>query len=501
MNEIKDISRDDLQALLRRPEDHFFEKKAKEVDGKRIQKTAVAFANADGGDILIGIKDEKAASNIQQRWDGEINPENFNFVFQNLLQITPSLPFTSCFFKHPTNKTLVLKITIDKSNSVHSTSGNEVYQRIGAQSQPIKDHTRIIELSFAKGQVSFEDHIVKDAIAEDIFESKEIKRFLSEVYPATNPIDFTVNQNLIDTKTFEPRVAGILLFNDNPVAKLPRKCGIKITRYDTSEIVPEREHLKSQETVEGSLYNQINDAIEIITRIMSDVNIYTSNSLQKVEYPPEAIWEIVVNAVIHRDYSISDDIQIHIYNNRIEVISPGRLPGYVTVENILEARLSRNAKIVRTLNRYKNPPNKDMGEGLNTAFQKMAEWRLTKPEIMETGNYVKVTLFHTPLASPDEIVLDYLKTHLEIRNGDARKITNIRSENVMKNVFYRLRDAGLIVPIKSHGGAKTIAWRRNEMSVITQGVNEKGGNLTDIRNLTNNRKGVIQQLLFSEEDL
>ena len=71
----------------------------------------------------------------------------------------------------------------------------------------------------------------------------------------------------------------------------------------------------------------------------------------------------------------------------------------------------------------------------------------------------------------------------------------------MKNVFYRLRDAGLIVPIKSHGGAKTIAWRRNEMSVIAQGVNEKGGNLTDIRNLTNNRKGVIQQLLFSEEDL
>jgi hypothetical protein len=81
-----------------------------------------------------------------------------------------------------------------------------------------------------------------------------------------------------------------------------------------------------------------------------------------------------VNAFIHRDYSISDDIQVLLFNDRIEVRSPGRLPGYVRVENILDARYSRNPKIVRTLNWYPNPPNKDLGEGLNTAFQKMKEW-------------------------------------------------------------------------------------------------------------------------------
>jgi ATP-dependent DNA helicase RecG len=67
---------------------------------------------------------------------------------------------------------------------------------------------------------------------------------------------------------------------------------------------------------------------------------------------------------------------VTIFNDRIVIASPGRLPGYVRVDNILDARFSRNSKIVRCLNRYKDAPNKDMGEGLNTAFQKMKEWKL-----------------------------------------------------------------------------------------------------------------------------
>ena len=191
---------------------------------------------------------------------------------------------------------------------------------------------------------------------------------------------------------------------------------------------------------------------------MSNIKIWTPKGLDVVNYPPETIWEILVNAVIHRDYSISDDTQVHIYNNRIEVISPGKLPGYVNVDNILDARYSRNAKIVRTLNRYKNPPNKDMGEGLNTAFQKMEEWRLKKPQILVEGNYVKVIIAHTPLATPEEAVLEFLSKNSRIKNRQARELTGIKSENVMKGVFYKLRDRGLIVPIMSVNGKAAVAW-------------------------------------------
>lgn len=100
------------------------------------------------------------------------------------------------------------------------------------------------------------------------------------------------------------------------------------------------------------------------------MQIMTANDLKKVKYPPETIWEILVNAVIHRDYSISDDIHVLIFNNRIEIRSPGKLPGYVTIDNILDARFSRNSKIVRILNKYKNPVNKDMGGRTKHSFSK-----------------------------------------------------------------------------------------------------------------------------------
>ncbi|MFY9641399.1 MAG: ATP-binding protein, partial [Rhodomicrobium sp.] len=175
-----------------------------------------------------------------------------------------------------------------------------------------------------------------------------------------------------------------------------------------------------------------------------------------------AIWETIVNAVIHRDYSISDDIHILIFDNRIEINSPGRLPGYVNVKNILDARYSRNPKIVRTLNRYKTPPNKDLGEGLNTTFQKMKEWGLKEPWIEEQGNYVKVVLPHSPLAAPTEAILDFLQHEDLITNRQARELTGIRSENLVKIEFYKLRDEGLLERVPDLHGPKS-AWRLTKL--------------------------------------
>ncbi|RPH31556.1 MAG: transcriptional regulator [Bacteroidales bacterium] len=454
------ITNEEKMYFSKRQESHFYDRKAKEIGGKKIQKIAVAFANADGGDFIVGIKDDKDEPDFTKRWAGELNKEAFNEVFQNLIEISPSIPYSPEFLLDESSNTYALRITIEKSDKVHFTADKIVYQRISAQSIPIKEPQKIQELAFAKGESSYEDIVLEDARAEDIFETFEMKRFLRDYSPKSDAIDFTINQNLVDRNKYSPKIAGLLLFNDNPVTLLPRKCGIKITRYDTSIEIPERTHLKEQFSIEGNLYSQINDASQKISEIMSNVKIWTPKGLEKVDYPPETIWEILVNAVIHRDYSISDDVQILIFNNRIEIISPGKLPGYVTIDNILDARFSRNTKIVRTLNRYKNPPNKDMGEGLNTAFQKMQEWHLKKPTISINGNYVKVTIAHSPLASPEESVLEYLSHNSIVKNREAREITGIKSENVMKNVFIKMRQNNLIEPVMSKTGTKIIAWKK-----------------------------------------
>jgi len=231
-----------------------------------------------------------------------------------------------------------------------------------------------------------------------------------------------------------------------------------VTRYETKEDDPERDHLAAQRTIEGPSYLLIHQGVSAVKEIMSSINIWTANGLKQLEYPHEAIWEIIVNAVVHRDYSVSDDVQVLIYDDRIEVLSPGRLPGYVTVDNILEARFSRNPKIVRTLNRYKDAPNKDLGEGLNTAFQKMKEWGLKSPDIREERGYIRVTLPHIPLAKPTELILNFLTTHNSITNRQARDITGIKSENLVKVEFYKLRDEGFLERIPGLEGPRS-AWQ------------------------------------------
>jgi ATP-dependent DNA helicase RecG len=454
----KKITRDDAIKLIEREESHFFDHKALEISGAKIQKVSTAFANADGGEFLIGIIDKKDEPDSNKRWKGARQVEDFNYHLQALSEITPTLDFSCTFFICDEFPGLVMQIRIEKSANVHETASKEIFVRNGAQSLKIIDKQKVIELQFAKGATSFEDFVVSTVPPESTFESKEIKTFLNDFSPRTDPLEYVISENLIDLKTYDPRVSGLLLFSNNPSALLPRKCAVKIIRYETKEDEPERDYLKETIPVEGPSYFLIHETVRIVTEIMSIIKVWTPDGLRAMQYPPEAVWEIITNAIIHRDYSISDDVQIMIYDNRIEVISPGKLPGYVTLNNILDSRYARNHKLVRTLSKYKNPPNKDIGEGLNTAFEKMKEWKLKSPIIEELERNVKVTIPHTPLARPTQLILEFLKNNSTINNKQARELTGIKSENLVKVEFYKLRDENIIERVPGLEGPAS-AWR------------------------------------------
>jgi ATP-dependent DNA helicase RecG len=190
------------------------------------------------------------------------------------------------------------------------------------------------------------------------------------------------------------------------------------------------------------------------------VRALTPEGLSPASYPHETLHELITNAVLHRDYSIPADVQVRIFDNRIEVESPGRLPGHVTPENILREQSARNPKIVRLINKFPNPPNKDVGEGINTAFEAMKRLRLKEPQIEETQHSVIVHIRHTPLASAQDTVMDYLRENAEITNRTARALTGIQSENSMKNVFLTLKARKLIEPVPGKATGGKAAWRK-----------------------------------------
>ncbi|TWI01084.1 ATP-dependent DNA helicase RecG [Luteimonas cucumeris] len=456
--QVREVSKEDALGLSSQPEGHFYDRKASQIKGAKLQKIVCAFANADGGDVYIGIADDKDEAVSEKRWAGAPTMEEYNQLVQSTLEIVPSPPITMEFLKSSLSENYILHIQVEKSQSVHQTSDGTVYERKGAQSLPIKEADRITALGFAKGASSYEDMQIASADAEDVVDSEEIRIFLNDYSPKTDPLDLSLNKGLIDRRTFKPKACGLLLFSNDPSGVVPKKCSVKIVRYETKEDDPERDHLAFAETVEGPLFPLIKKSVERVTEIMSSISVWTTEGAKSMEYPPETLWEIMVNAVIHRDYSVSDDVQILIFDNRIEVLSPGRLPGFVSRENILDVRYARNPKIVGMLSKYKDAPNKDIGEGLNTAFQKMKEWKMRNPEILEEENYVRVVIPHASLATPQEAIMEFLSKNDTITNRQARDITGIKSENAVKSEFYRLRDAGKIEMIPELKGNKA-AWR------------------------------------------
>jgi ATP-dependent DNA helicase RecG len=254
-----------------------------------------------------------------------------------------------------------------------------------------------------------------------------------------------------------PTVAGLLLFAEEPQALLPKRCGIKIYRYRTKDVSGSRETLAFDPlTVEGNLYTQIQKTVAQTAKIVEETGRLGAEVIESITYPQETLHEIITNAVIHRDYSIADDIHIRIFDNRVEVQSPGGLPAHITEENILDERFARNGTIVRIINKFPNPPNKDVGEGLNTAFAAMRKLGLKPPVVRNLDNSVLVMIKHEPLASPETLILEYLEKHDSIKNKEARELCHISGDYIIKDLFGRLMKRELIERVPGTRTSSTV---------------------------------------------
>ncbi|WP_417250387.1 ATP-binding protein [Celeribacter sp.] len=450
------VSSQDLSTVLARQESHFLDFKGKEIKPARLSKTVSAFANASGGEIIVGIEEVSDPHKRALVWNGFENQEAANGFLQMIHGLDPvGSNFSVEFWEAEGENGLTLHIQIEKTQSVITGTDGNAYVRKGAQSIKVTGDA-LDRLRFDKGLVSYEDELV-NSNHDLVSNSDTIIEFMLDMVPTGEPYDWLMKQSLISDD--RPNVAAILLFADSPQAILPKRSAIKILRYQTKDDA-ERDYLVGDpETIEGPLYTLIYEAVARVREIIEGIEKLGPKGMEKVEYPEEALHELVTNAVLHRDYSIAADVQIRIFDNRVEIESPGKLPGHVTSDNIAKTQFARNPRIVRLINKFKNPPNKDVGEGINTALEVMEKLRLKNPIFEEKEAGFLVTLKHESLASPEQMVLDYLKSNPQITNQQARELTGIKSENTMKNVFYRLREAGEIEQTPKVKGKKH-SWRR-----------------------------------------
>jgi ATP-dependent DNA helicase RecG len=445
------ITADQADRITAYPEGHFCELKSIHARLSRLTTTIAAFANADGGELFVGIdEDDKSKPRM---WRGFPDQEAANGHVQAFEALFPlSGDFQYSFISCDEKQGLILKLDIQKTRDIRRAGDGTPYVRRGPQNLPVTTREQFRQLEYVKGLASFETEPV-DAPGELVSNSVPIIEFMLAVIPTAEPSEWLAKQMLL--RDGRPTVAGILLFAEEPQALLPKRCGIKIYRYGTKDKEGSRATLAFDPvTIEGHLYRQIGQAVATTAEIIEDTGRLGKAGVEAVAYPPETLHEIITNAVLHRDYSIADDIHIRVFDNRVEVQSPGRLPAHVTPENILDERFARNGTIVRLVNKFPNPPNKDVGEGLNTAFAAMHRMGLKEPMVENLESAVLVVIRHEPLASPEVIILEHLETHETIRNKEAREVCHIQADYIVKDIFKRLSGRQLIerVPGTRTGG-------------------------------------------------
>jgi len=461
--EVAEITCEQRDQILGLEEGHFHDLKSIDISPAKLTKIISAFVNASGGELYIGIDEEIVGNHKRRYWRGFSDAEAANGHIQCFEEFFPLGQYcTYTFLSCDGSDGYVLRAEVVKIRTIGRASNGMPYLRRGAQSLPVDTLEKLRRLQLDKGVVSYETETV-DVNRELVSNSTVILQFLLDVIPTAEPEPWLRKQLLLRER--KPTIAAVLLFAEEPQAIIPKHCGIKVYRYETREAEGSRASLTfTPLTIEGCLYDQIASAVGKTVEIVEGIRILGPGGLKSIAYPHEALHEIITNAVLHRDYSIASDIHVRIFDNRIEVESPGTLPGHITEENILDEQFARNGAIVRLINKFPNPPNRDVGEGLNTAFEAMRRLRLKEPVIEEMDNSVRVIIRHEPLASPEEGVMEYLKTHDEINNRTARQIAGITSENAMKNVFYRLRDQDLIERVPGKLG-RSSAWRKKAKEV------------------------------------
>lgn len=461
MIETRNIEQSELVYLLGAEEDHFFDLKGRDIQPSKLQETFVAFANADGGDIYVGIEDAEYKGERVRPFETK---EHANAILAVLLeQTSPSVENVSVEFLS-IGVGYILHISIPKSPKVHYTASGDCYIRLNAGKHKIKGD-RVTSLAYSKGSLLYERTAVSSISVEDIIESEILENYMQRIGTGLAPEKFLRKQRLLaeQNSSLKPSVACVLLFDEEPQASIDTRCAVKVYRLRTTETEYKRENLAEMPaTITGPVEAVIISAIKKVKELVDGSSFYEGDSLVKLQYPAEAIKEVLVNAVLHRDYSLNDDIHVKIFDNRLEISSPGKLPGYMSVANIYEERFSRNPNLVRMLHNLPNPLNHDIGEGLDTVKNELRKAGLVDPDFEERGNTFVVTMRHQRIASIEDVILSYLDKNPDavITNKIARSLSGEDDINKVKKALQKLRSDGKIALVDERATAFNYQYKK-----------------------------------------
>ncbi len=460
-----------LAALLQSPESKTFD--FKRLGAGKVAKmleTICAFANTEGGMLVVGIGDpreSKTTDRPQQRlWGMQENPEAFDELQRKCRTHLNPPTDTIAIFRLPCmlregHAGHVALVRVGKSERVHSVVDGGTWARGDASNRQL-GAVEITDLSYRRGERSAESETV--AVPMNLLDTATWHSFVSSRgMRAGSMAERLTRIGLADVvkgaagDEVQPRRAAVLLFAEEPgslLAAFGTRADIRLMVYAGKEVgsgaTPNLR--KPPTTIRGPLIEQIDAAVRtVLNELAQGFTLASSGFKTRHKYPERVVKEAIVNAVIHRDYRLNRDIVIRIFDDRITVESPGALPGTITPANIEKARSkSRNPLVAQNLREFPVPPNIDDGEGVRMMFGEMAAAHLYPPQYRQTLETavegVAVTLLNEERPPAWVEVSDWIDRNGPIANADVCGIAGtdtLRASKMLRGWV----DRGLLEPL------------------------------------------------------
>jgi len=265
------------------------------------------------------------------------------------------------------------------------------YIRVGSTSRQAS-REELVRLTQASGAVASDLRPVLGATLDDLEPDLLAKRFesLRSIHypelPASDRRRLLVDAEILHPETGGPTIAGLLCYGSNPQRRLAHAL-VSCVAYPGNQ--PERELVDKTEAA-GRIDQQVANAVAFITRNMRQSSHI--DGIERVESPrpsPETFREVVANAVAHRHYGIAGPVQLRMYTDRVEIVSPGGLPNGVTPAAMrLGVSVRRNQFLVQHLAQLGLVDA--IGRGVALMFEEAAELGLPSPTIDPEDTAVRV---------------------------------------------------------------------------------------------------------------
>jgi len=431
-------------------------------DAEALAETLVAFANGDGGTVVAGA-DEK----------GRVTQGLYADEIESVLRAAerkcrPAIHVGWEQMEAPGGA--VFAITVARSPELHSLDDGRVLIRMGNENRPLAGD-EIRQLAATKSAGDFEAEAAPGAKREDLDDELIAeyieKRQARQRRAITGAPDDVLREIHALDYAGNPTHSGVLLFAKNTQQFLPQS-GIVFVKFIGAE--PRGEDglagYGRREEIGGPLARVIERAWQVVYEEMAMGAVVKGLERQDItEYPPFAVREALVNAVCHRDYRLRGRrIEIRMYSDRMEVISPGGLPGFITVDNLVEEHFSRNPRLVNGL--FQWGYIEELGLGIDRMIEELVQHGHAPPRFKDQPYSFTVTLFNArerkaaPAAGAwqksmnerQARALTYIREHGSITNRDYQSICSDVSPETLRIDLADLVDRGILLKVGAKKG-------------------------------------------------